>query len=76
MSTHVLLNLINELGKSDARLADILSGFRNEFNTRAQMFDSIYHNIMPLRLLWNQRNVVMDVIHYTKICKPLGVYRF
>ena len=51
MSTHVLLNLINELGKSDARLADILSGFRNEFNTRAQMFDSIYHNIMPLRLL-------------------------
>ena len=36
MSAHVLLNLLNELGKRDknARLAN---------NTRAQMLDSIYH---------------------------------
>ena len=38
MNAHVLLNLLNELGKRD---------FRNEFskfnNTRARMLDSIYH---------------------------------
>ena len=43
MSAHVLLNLINELGKRDKMrgLASILSLFRNEFNkfnnTRARM---------------------------------------
>ena len=42
MSAHVLLNLLNELGKRDNKL--------NKFNnTRAQMLDSIYH--MTLRLL-------------------------
>ena len=44
MSTHVLLNLLNKLRKSD-ELRGILSLFRNEFNkynnTRAQMLDSI-----------------------------------
>ena len=55
MSAHVLLNLLNELGKSDKMrgLPGILSLFRNEFNkfsyTRARMLDSIYH--MTLRLL-------------------------
>ena len=54
MSTHVLLNLLNELGKSiNARLAEHLSLFRNEFkkfnNTIAQMLDYIYQ--MTLRLL-------------------------
>ena len=54
MSTHVLLNSLNELGKRDKRgLPSILSLFRNEFNkfnnTRAQMLESIYH--MALRLL-------------------------
>ena len=55
MSTHVLLNLLNELGKRDKMrgLPSILSLFRNEFNkfnnTRARMLDSIYH--MTLRLL-------------------------
>ena len=50
MSAHILLNLLNELGKkrSNARLL-----FRNEFNkfnnTRARMLDSIYH--MTLRFL-------------------------
>ena len=49
MSVHVLLNLLNELGKRDKmrRLPSILSLFRNKFNkfnnTRAHMFDSIYH---------------------------------
>ena len=55
MSAHVLLNLLNELGKRDKirGLPSILSLFRNEFdkfnNTRARMLDSIYH--MTLRLL-------------------------
>ena len=57
MSAHVLLNLLNELGKSDKMrgLPSILSLFRNEFNkfnnTKARMLDSIYH--MTLRLLWS-----------------------
>ena len=57
MIAHVLLNLLNELKKSDKMqgLPNILSLFRNEFNklnnTRARMIDSIYH--MTLRLLWN-----------------------
>ena len=35
MSAHVLLNLLNELGKSDKKrgLSGILSLFRNSFNT-------------------------------------------
>ena len=45
MSAHVLLNLLNELGKRDK--------MRNKFNkfnnTRARLLDSIYHK--PLRLL-------------------------
>ena len=55
MSAHVLLNLLNELGKRDEMrvLPSILSLFRNEFNkfnkTRAQKLDYIYH--MALRLL-------------------------
>ena len=54
MSAHVLLNLLNELGKRDKMrgLPSILSLFRNEFNkfnnTRARIVDSIYH--MTLRL--------------------------
>ena len=46
---HVLLNLLNELGKRDKMrgLSSILSLFLNELNkfnnTRAQMLDSIYH---------------------------------
>ena len=55
MSAHVLLNLLNELGKSYkiGGLPSILSLFRNKFNkfnnTRARMLNSIYH--MTLRLL-------------------------
>ena len=51
MRAHILLNLLNELGKRDKMrgLPSILSLFRNEFNkfnnTRARslMLDSIYH---------------------------------
>ena len=55
MSAHVILNLLNELGKRDEMrgLSSILSLFRNDFNkfnkTRARMLHSIYH--MTLRLL-------------------------
>ena len=55
MSVHVLLNLLNGLGKRDKMrgLSSILSLFRNELNkfnnTRARMLDSIYH--MTLRYL-------------------------
>ena len=55
MSAHVLLNLFNELSKSDKMrgLPSILSLFRNEFNKfnniGARILDSIYH--MTLRLL-------------------------
>ena len=49
MSAHVLVNLLNELGKTIRceDLPSILSGFPNEFNnfnnTGARMRDSIYH---------------------------------
>ena len=52
MSAHVLLNLLNELGKRD-KMRGILSLFRNEFNifnnTRARMLDSIYHMTNTLK---------------------------
>ena len=49
MSAHVLLNLLNELGKRDKKrgLLIILSFIRNEFNkfnnARVRMLDFIYH---------------------------------
>ena len=55
MRAHVLLNLLNELGKIDKMrgLPSILFFFRNEFNkfnnTGARMLDSFYH--MTLRFL-------------------------
>ena len=72
MSTHVLLNLLNKLGKRDKMrgLQSILSLFRNEFkkfnNTRAWMLDSIYH--MTLRLLWNLISAVkmLSFCHYVR----------
>ena len=54
MSAYVLLNLLNELGKSVKMrgLPSILSPFRNKFNelnnTGARMLDSIYH--IPFKL--------------------------
>ena len=66
MSAHVLLNLLNELGKRDKMrgLPSILSLFRNELNkfnnTRVRMLDSIYH--MTLRLL--NQNLISATKHY------------
>ena len=57
MSAHVLLNLLNELGKRDKMEAcrAFYLFFRNKFykfnNTRAGILDSIYH--MTLKLLKN-----------------------
>ena len=48
MSAHVLLNLLNELGKRD-KMRGLPSAFNKFNNTRARMLDSIYH--MTLRLL-------------------------
>ena len=80
MSAHVLLNLLNELGKRDKMrgLPSILSLFRNEFNkfnnTRARMLDSIYHMTNTLKShFWRKNviyfchyvcNVIMDVITF------------
>ena len=78
MSAHVLLNLLDELEKSDKMrgLPSILSFFRKEFgkfnNVGARMLDSFYH--MTFKLIKNRilaltsrcyhllHNVIMDVI--------------
>ena len=55
MSAHVLLNLLNELGKRDKMrgLLSILSLLPNEFNkfnnTRVRMLDSIHHMTYTLK---------------------------
>ena len=65
MSAHVLLNLLNELGKRDKMrgLPSILSRFRNEFNkfnnTRARMLDSIYHMTNTLKSHFWRKNVII-----------------
>ena len=65
MSAHVLLNLLNELGKRDKMrgLRSILSLFRNEFNkfnnTRARMLDSIYHMTNTLKSHFWRKNVII-----------------
>ena len=53
MSAHVLLNLLNELGKRDKmRGLQAFYVFRNEFNkfnnTRARMLDSIYRMTLSI----------------------------
>ena len=65
MSAHVLLNLLNELGKSDKMrgLPSILSFFRNEFNKlnniRARILDSIYHMTNTLKFHFLRKNVII-----------------
>ena len=65
MSAHVLLNLLNELGKRDKMrgLPSILSIFRNEFNkfnnTGALMLDSIYHMTNTLKSHFWRKNVII-----------------
>ena len=65
MSAHVLLNLLNELGKRDKMrgLPSILSIFRNEFNkfnnTRAQILDPIYHMTNSFKSNFWRQNVIL-----------------
>ena len=65
MSAHVLLNLLNELGKSDKMrgLPSILLLFRNEFNkfnnTGARMLDSIYLMTNTLKSHFWRKNVIL-----------------
>ena len=65
MSAHVLLTLLNELGKRDKMrgLPSILSLFRNEFNkfnnTRARMLDSLYHMTNTMKSLFWRENVII-----------------
>ena len=69
MCAHVLLNLLNKLGKIDKMrgLPSTLFLFRNEFskfnNTRAIMLDSIYYMTLRLLSTWKShfchKNVVI-----------------
>ena len=65
MCAHVLLNLLNELEKSDKMrgLSSILLLFRKEFykfnNTRARMLDSIYHMTNTLKSHFWRKNVII-----------------
>ena len=65
MSAHVLLNLLNELGKRDKMrgLPSIISLFRNDFNkcnnTRARMLDSIHHMTNTLKSHFWCKNVIL-----------------
>ena len=73
MSAHVLLNLLNELGKRDKMrgLPSILSLFRNEFNkfnnTRARMVDSIYHMTNTLKSHFSRKKRYNFVIMYATL---------
>ena len=65
MSAHVLLNLLNELGKRDKMrvLPSIVSIFRNEFNkfnnSRARMLDFIYRMANTLKSHFRRTNVII-----------------
>ena len=68
MSAHVLLNLLNELGKRDKMrgLPSILSLFRNEFNkfnnTRARMLYFIYHMTNTLKShFWRKYVIILSL---------------
>ena len=68
MSAHVLLNLLNELGKRDKMrgLPSILFPFRNEFNkfnnTRARMLDYIYHMTNTLKShIWRKTVIIFSL---------------
>ena len=72
MSAHILLDLLNKLGKRGKMrgLPSILSLFRSELNklnkTRTRMLDSIYHNdiMTTLKSHFCHENVIL-VIMYT-----------
>ena len=73
MSAHVLLNLLNELGKRDKMqgLPSILSLFRYKFNklnnTRALIVDSIYHMTNTLKSDFWCKNVIIFFIMYATL---------
>ena len=64
MNDHVILNLLNDLGKRDKMrgLPSILSLFCNEFNkfnnSRARMLDFIYHMAHTLKSHFWRKNVI------------------
>ena len=69
MDAHILLNLLNELGKPR-----ILSLFRKEFNkfnkTGAQEIYSIYHMSLKLfcnRILWHTKVILVHRIRISEI---------
>ena len=76
MIVHVLLNLLNELGKGDKMrgLPSILPYFRNEFNkfnnTGARMLDSIYHmtfNILKSCIFSVETSKTSLILHNVKM---------
>ena len=66
MSAHVLLNLLNELGKRDKMrgLQSILSLFGNEFNkfnnTKARMLDTLKSHF------WHKNVIILSLC--TQLC--------
>ena len=72
MSAHIVLNLLNELGKSNKMrgLSSNLSLFRNEFNkfnnTRARMLDFIYH--MAFSLLSLKSHFLCKNLMFLSLC--------
>ena len=83
MSAHVLLNLLNELGKRDKMrgLPSILSLFRNEFNkfnnTGARMLDSIYHMTNTLKShFWRKNVIILSLCTGKYIRRFGGIYAY
>ena len=66
MSAHVLLSLLNDLGKRDKMrgLPSMLSLFCNKFNkfnnTRARMLDSIYHMKNTKSYFWLKNVIILS----------------
>ena len=56
MSAHVLLKLLNELGKRDKMRGNEFNKFNN---TRARMLDSIYHMTNTLKSHFWRKNVMI-----------------
>ena len=81
MSAHVLLNLLNELGKSDKMrgLPSILLLFCNDFNkfnnTGARMLDSIYHMTNTLKSHFWCKNVIILSLQSGRVVKAYEYYQ-
>ena len=80
MSAHVLLILLNELGKRDKMrgLPSILSLFRNEFNefnnTKARLLDYIYHMKITLKShFWRKNVIILSLIAMCVITFPINL---